>query len=276
MNQELLLSTPSASPKKGQQETMMLDLRLPVKVRTKVVEQGTTQGVMAKIVVGDNYSWAQTKVENFQLDMTFDAKVQLECPVGKVKVYIYPENMDMYMPDSATIFVKWGDAQGYYDGIQQLSVRPRLHDIDIMVYDKNDQSVLPYMGAQLTNANVTAFQGGNCTYEGGKPEMLFNHVAHCTFKSNGTKFDFIVYGEKNGVAYVPKQISVNSDPQFYEGWNDVAVFLEPGLTLTGYVKTSKGEPVAGAHVYVEDKFVNAPIEATTGSDGSYTLSGGIA
>lgn len=265
--------TPSASPKKGQQETMMLDLRLPVKVRTKVVEQGTTQGVMAKIVVGDNYSWAQTKVENFQLDMTFDAKVQLECPVGKVKVYIYPENMDMYMPDSATIFVKWGDAQGYYDGIQQLSVRPRLHDIDIMVYDKNDQSVLPYMGAQLTNANVTAFQGGNCTYEGGKPEMLFNHVAHCTFKSNGTKFDFIVYGEKNGVAYVPKQISVNSDPQFYEGWNDVAVFLEPGLTLTGYVKTSKGEPVAGAHVYVEDKFVSTPIEATTGSDGSYTLSG---
>lgn len=259
-------------PHKGQQETMMLDLRLPILVKTKVVEEGTTQGVMAKVVVGDSYSWAKTTCTNFNFDMTFDAPIELQCPLGKVKIYIYPENMDLYVPDSMTIDVKPGN-NGVYTGIQQIYVRPRVHDITITAYDKNNNDYLNIVGSQLVNCNVTGFTGQNANYEGGEPLMKPNHIARSIFKSNATKFDFIVYGGNNGVAYVPKKITVTSDPQFNDGYDDINVWLEPGITLTGYVKNSKGEPVVGAHVYVEDKFVSTAVETTTEGDGSYTLRG---
>jgi TANFOR domain-containing protein len=260
-----------ASPKKGQQESMMLDLRLPITVRTKVVDSETGAGVNAKVIVGNNYSWAQTYSANCVMWMC-DYQVDLKCPYGKVKVYIYPENMDAYMPDSAIIDVKWGE-NNIYTGVKSIAVRPRMHDIDMMVYDKATGKLLPYMGAQLINANVGNFKGSNCTNASGEPKMLFNHVAHATFNSTATKFEFIVYGtDANGISYVPKRINVNSNPQFYEGWNEVDVKLDRGFQLKGFVKNGT-VPVAGAHVYVDEASTSTPIETYTAADGSYTLKG---
>jgi hypothetical protein len=259
-----------ANPKKGQQESMMLDLRLPITVKTKLVDAETGLGVKAKVIVGNNYSWAQSYAANCSI-FSCEQHIALKCPLGKVKVYIYPENMDAYIPDSALIDVKYGSNNEY--SIPQISVRPRMHDIDFMVYDKSDNSLLPYMGAELKNANVNSFKGSNCTNDGGEPTMLKNHVGHATFNSTATKFDFIVYGNDiNGNPYVPKKVVVNSNPQTYVAWKEVEVKLDRGLVLKGKVKNGN-VPVAGAHIYVDEGQVSTPVETYTAADGTFTLRG---
>lgn len=261
-----------ANPKKGQQESMMLDLRLPITVKTKVVDaENEDKGVAAKLIVGNNYSWQKTTIGDCYGIGKCDQLVELKCPLGKVKVYIYPENMDAYMPDSVTIDVKYGTNNVYT--IPKIAVRPRMHDIDFMVYDKATDALLPYMGAQLINATVNSFNGSNCTYNAGEPIMKKNHVAHATFNSTATKFDFIVYGSDiNGAPYVPKKVVVQSNPQTYVAWKDVEVKLERGFELKGIVKNGT-VPVSGAHIYVDESQVSTRVETYSAADGSFSLRG---
>ncbi|MBK8657714.1 MAG: hypothetical protein IPN22_02260 [Bacteroidetes bacterium] len=259
-----------AQPKKGQQESMMLDLRLPITVKTKLVDAETGLGVKSKVIVGKNYSWAQSYASNCSI-FACEQHINLKCPLGKVTVYIFPENMDAYIPDSAVLDVKYGPNNEYI--IPQITVRPRMHDIDFMVYDKATNALLPYMGAELKNATVNSFKGSNCTNNGGEPTMLKNHVGHATFNSTATKFDFIVYGKDiNGYPYVPKKVVVNSNPQTYVAWKEVEVKLDRGFVLTGKVKNGN-VPVAGAHIYVDETQLSTPVETYTAADGSFTLRG---
>ncbi len=258
---------------KGQQFPLYIDLRLPIEVPVKVVREGTEIGVPAKIIVGNSYSWTQTKPENCGTKAngyySCDQIATALCPTGKVKLYVYPENQQAFLPDSIEVTIKQSENKTVV-----LTVRERKHEIGFLMFDKNTNSLLPRAGVTLVDANVSNFSGNNATREPDKPVMQLNVAPHCRFKSSATRFEFIAYGaEASGTPYVPKRIVVNSDPQFYEGWCDVSVKLEKGCSFTGVVKAG-GVPVAGAHVYVDPAFTDGvPIEATTDAGGNYTLRG---
>ncbi|HLP49560.1 MAG TPA: carboxypeptidase-like regulatory domain-containing protein [Chitinophagales bacterium] len=257
---------------KGQQFPVYIDLRLPVEVKVKVKSYDSDFGVPSKIIVGNAYSWSQTHGINCQLKNYMyicDEEATILCPTGKVKLYVYPENQDAYLPDSFEVTIKQSS-----NNLAPLEVRERMHDIGFMMYDKNTNALLSKQGAILTEANVNAFKGVCVTQDPQKPILKTNHAPNCQFKSNATDFKFIAFGfDATGVPYVPKLVNVHSNPQYYEGWCDVSVQLERGGTFTGTVKLGT-TPVAGARVYVDPQFTGGvPIETTTDASGSYMLSG---
>ncbi len=258
---------------KGQQFPLYIDLRLPIEVKVKVQREEGEQGVAAKVIVGNAYSWTQTAAENCGTKAdgyySCDHVATALCPTGKVKLYVYPENQDAYLPDSVEVTIKQSNNPTIV-----VKVRERMHDINFLTYDAATNSLLAKEGAVLMDANVNSFKGVQITRDPDKPVMIKNVAAHCTFRSNATQFQFAVMGStETNDPYVPKLVTVNSNPQTYEGWCNVDVKLDRGCTFTGYVKMN-GKGVEGAHVYVDDYYTQGvPIETTTDANGYYKLAG---
>ncbi|HLP19710.1 MAG TPA: carboxypeptidase-like regulatory domain-containing protein [Chitinophagales bacterium] len=258
---------------KGQQFPVYIDLRLPIEVQVKVQREDNEQGVPAKVIVGNAYSWTETSPDNCGTKSngyySCDQIATALCPTGKVKLYVYPENQDAFLPDSFEVTIK----QSHNDMLV-VKVRERMHDIGFMMYDKNTNTLIPRQGAILIEANVKNFKGLSVKQAPDKPLLKINIAPNCQFRSSATDFKFIAFGaDATGVPYVPKLVNVHSNPQFYEGWCNVDVQLERGGVFNGVVKKA-GVPVAGARVYVDPQFTGGiPIETTTDASGSYNLVG---
>ncbi len=269
---------------KGQQESVFLDLRLPIEVKVKLVEEGTTTGVKSKIIVGQGYSWAQTQTKNCSYNNyggstgpygvgpavvaeNCDEEATLLVPYGKVKLYIYPDNMDLYRVDSVEVTVKSSTQK-----LNNIEVKRKRHEIDFYVYSSDEEHYISYAAVRLTNANVKNEKLRNAAIGNGPmPFAIKEHVPYLEFESNATKFEFIVYGYDDKRSYVPKVITVTSDVQ-KDDYTYVEVALDPGATLKGRVMSS-GKPVAGAKVYVDQQHTSIPLEAISDADGRYELRG---
>ncbi|MFN8300445.1 MAG: carboxypeptidase-like regulatory domain-containing protein [Chitinophagales bacterium] len=267
---------------KGQQESVFLDLRLPVEVKVKLVEEGTTTAVKAKIIVGQGYSWSQTQTKNCSYSSVTtpgpygttgyvaencEEEATLLVPYGKVKLYIYPENMSLYRADSVLV-----DIKSTTKVLNTIEVKRKRHEIDFYVYSSDEEHYISYSWVRLNNANLKNEKKRNAVVGSGPaPLVLKNQVPYLEFESTATKYDFIVYGSDDKRSYVPKYVTVTSDAE-KDDYTYVEVALDPGATLKGRV-LSGGKPVAGAKVYVDPQHTTIPIEATTDADGKYELKG---
>ncbi len=252
----------------GQQRSLFIDLRLPVPVMVKVVEAGSTIGVPAKIIVGQNYSWEKTKgCEGMAMfsNIGCEATAALKCPYGKVKLYIYPENMDLYRADTVEIEV-------HGPATKTIEVSRKSHHIEFIVSDKTTGKTLPFESVRLINANVKNFKGAGALQGNGEMPLAQNAVgAWVEFESNAKDFDFLIFGADNTTSFTAKKITVHSDAAI-DDFTTIEVSLDPAASLSGFVK-SGNKPVAGAKVFVDIANAGVSVETTSNADGSYVLKG---
>lgn len=258
-------------------------LRLPVIVNAELVEEyNDKQGVKAKAIVGENYSWAgSSPSSNCSLETikgpggtnlsayVCTEKIKLECPRGKVQVTFYPEDADNYLPLTTTIDVPAGKES--FTLPYKLRFATKKHRITLLPKEKGTKTFPKIVRAELINASVANYKSNahiNVGYGGvyGKPGGPYYVAPIMEFRSAVNDFTFRVSAD----GYVAREIKIHNEPSDIH--QDYEVELEPAGTVKGMVKGPNEEAVGNAKVYFEVSG-GGTIETTTFSDGKYELSG---
>lgn len=199
---------------KGQRANLdKVYLDLPIDVNAMVVDE-SGKAVSARIVVGDDFSWADTfPLLNGQF-------ANLKSPRGKVKFTIIPTDKAKYQTTTVENTIDPAKTTGI-----TLTVKSNSHKLIVTVIDKTTQKSVPasiYVTNISTTPTVDKFSA-NGTY-----------INTVQFASGGSRFDIkaiptgnLTVGKMQVISDMTKTINVT-------------IYVEPAVSLTCFATTGEG------------------------------------
>jgi len=188
-------------------------LDLPIELNAIVVDN-YGKGVPARIVVGDDFSWADT-YKTGQTSMAY-----LKSPKGKVKFTVIPGDLATYKTTVSELTIDPKKSTNI-----TLVVNSNMHSIGVTVVDKISQKSVP---ANVYITNIKETPGIEKFMSNG------NVVNVLEFASSGSQFDIKVVPTGN---FTIAKTQVKSD--MTKAVN-VTVYVEPAVTLTCFASTMNG------------------------------------
>ena len=233
---------------KGQRANLgKVYLKPPVYVTTSVVNDAG-EFVEARVIVGDDFSWADTKTLSFP-GKKQNGFIDLTCPKGLVKFTIIPNNKSIYQTTYVTRNIAENSTQ-----IAPLVVQKALHKVVVICVDKTtNQSV----EANVTVTNITE------TAQTDKFSINGTKITTLSFAAAGSQFDLKVVPIGK---YTIAKTKVKSDLVATE---IITVYVVPAVSIRCTAHTlAKGQkmPLEDFSVSVEgyddDEFLRRELNGT--------------